>query len=263
MTSEITKKSQQWSFTIPLKINTLPNLYVAAEEGDVKYLTYAETSTGIITGYVRTKKRNRRSAMRALFGKKAEFIESKVKSPRDTLMSIQMSPRYWESGNIGTQAKFLSDISKLKAEIHDGVKGSKLASRKLYKKYQPMVQAYIDFVDARKVIEKSRTITQRPRITESEQGKTKCITVAPPLSSVDGSRLPSSPADTPASPQPAPVVDVETADSDDDSNSSGPEEMCEDTSHADAIAEWLASRSSDAVVSETERQVTQANPMPT
>ena len=36
-----TEKSKQWSFIIPIEVNTLPNLAVAANEEDVLYLTYA------------------------------------------------------------------------------------------------------------------------------------------------------------------------------------------------------------------------------
>lgn len=174
-----TEKSRQWTFEIPIEVNTLPNLTVAANEEDVIYLTYAKTSKEKISGYVRTKKRNKRSAMKKMIGKKAEFIQAKVKPPRDTLMEIQMNTQVWEYGEGGTQAKLLLEIFKLKEAIHSGAKGSDLNFRKLYNKYQPIVQRYIDVVDTRKIIKGKTTRTIRPKITKSVNGSTSCITVEP------------------------------------------------------------------------------------
>lgn len=120
--------------------------------------------------------------MRKLIGKGADFVESKVRSPRDTLMSIQMSAQFWKSGESGTQSKFLSQVSKLKDEIHDGVKGSELKFQKLHNKCQHAVQPHIDKVDARK--------NARPKINAVQDEKTFMTSVQPPLSSSErASRL--------------------------------------------------------------------------
>jgi hypothetical protein len=47
-------------------------------------------------------------------------------------MTIHMSMQFWESGDRGTQGRFLSEVSKLKDEIRYGVKGSELKHRNLY-----------------------------------------------------------------------------------------------------------------------------------
>jgi hypothetical protein len=69
-----TEKSGQWSFEVPIDVNTFANLSVAATEEDILYLTYTKkVNKNVIVGYVKTKKCNKRSAMKKLIEKSGVY----------------------------------------------------------------------------------------------------------------------------------------------------------------------------------------------
>ena len=76
-----------------------------------------------IVGYIRTKKRNKASALRKLIGQTALFTSSPPKTSPLALAEIQLSVVYWESGMPSSSlSKFVALLTELKQAIHRGVK---------------------------------------------------------------------------------------------------------------------------------------------
>lgn len=131
-------------------------------------------------GHMRTKKRNKASALRKPIGRTATFTECPPKTSRDIVMGIQMSTQFWESGVPSpSQIKFLAGLSELKKVIHQGARVNELPARfwKMCLKCPILMQSCIDDAKAISVEDRKSTRVCGPNITIIANGKTTCATM--------------------------------------------------------------------------------------
>lgn len=176
------RKSQQWSFTVPLGSNSTANLNQTIDDHRVGYITYSKKKKHIL-GYVRTNKLTYRETFEKIIGlSNATIRDCPPAAGRDILPEIQINKTMWEGGTTTAQRKIRSDIEKLKNGVHAG-KRLHHFKLKICSTHPLVVQKYIDDANVSITKEKVKGICTAhfnpPSIKETMFGNTRLVEIAP------------------------------------------------------------------------------------